>query len=265
MFVIAWIDPVAVRLGPIAVHWYGIMYAIAFISAYGYFTYLSKKKILKLSAEQIDSFLFYSFIGMILGGRLGYVLFYNLSFYINNPAKIIAIWDGGLSFHGGLVGVILGGIIFCKKNKVNPWLIADYAVVIATLGMFLGRIGNFINGELYGIPTDLPVGIVFPGTDEPRHPSQLYEAGKNLLFFAVTLPFVIKGRLSKKSYKPGFLLWSFLMYYGIVRFLIEFVRMPDPQLGYIVFGVLTMGQLLSLSMIIISAIGFANYFFGSKK
>lgn len=260
-----WIDPIALRLGPLAVHWYGIMYALGFVAGYSYFLFLAKKKYLKLEAQQIDTFMLYAFLGIVVGGRLGYILFYNLQYYLENPIKMLAVWDGGLSFHGGLVGVVLLGIYFCKKNKINVLLMADYTVAIAALGMFFGRIGNFINAELYGVPTNLPIGIVFPGTDEPRHPSQLYEAAKNLVFFLVTMPIVLRGKLQSKTYKPGLILWSFLLYYGVVRFCIEFVREPDPQLGYIGFGVLSMGQLFSIAMILVATVGFVRYAFGSKK
>lgn len=200
----------------------------------------------KFKGEVLLDFLGYVALGLVVGGRLGYVLFYNLNFYIENPLEIFALWKGGLSFHGGFIGVVLTGIWFAKRRSIPFYEMADTAVVPLPIGLGLGRIGNFINGELFGRPTQVPWCMVFPnGGPQCRHPSQLYEAFlEGLVLFAVMW---VVGRRAKH---PGVPFWTFVTLYGVARFLVEFTREPDPQLG-LVMGPLSMGQLLSIPMILL--------------
>lgn len=249
------IDPVLVRLGPleipwfgmlgpIEVRWYGLMYLCGFIA--GYFVIKSelKRKHGPVPVENADDFLFYLILGLLLGGRLGYILFYNLPAYLSAPWEIFFIWHGGMSFHGGLIGMVVSGLIFSRTRNANFMELADIGALSSPIGLMLGRLGNFINCELFGRVTDLPWGIVFPGGgDLPRHPSQLYEA-----FFEGPVLFAILWCLRVRISRPGELLAAFLTGYGFFRFSIEFFREPDPQLGF-VFHWLTMGQILCLCMV----------------
>lgn len=245
------IDPEIVRIGPFSVRWYGMMYLIGFLSSYLLVRYQVKKRGLPLSKTTIDSLYTYIILGLLIGARVGYVLFYNLPVYIKDPLEIFAVWHGGMSFHGGLTGCIIGGYIFSKKFKVDFWQLSDLIVITAPIGIGLGRLGNFINGELYGRITDVPWAMVFPeGGPLPRHPSQLYEFLLEGIILFLLLWF-LKDRVSKK----GYLLAAFLLFYGIFRFLVEFLREPDPQIGYI-SGFLTMGQILSSVMVLISLVVF---------
>jgi phosphatidylglycerol:prolipoprotein diacylglycerol transferase len=249
------IDPVIIRIGPIGIHWYGLMYLLGFGAAY----LLVRKQILEecqsaLSDSQyhgpsaasqlskLEGILFSLVLGIILGGRLGYVLFYNFSYYIEHPLEIFAIWHGGMSFHGGVAGVILSGWIYCNKYDLDFWKWSDRFVVTAPVGLGLGRIGNFINGELFGRPADVPWAMIFPqGGQVPRHPSQLYEAMlEGLLLFLVLWP------LRRKAWPYGRKLALFLVLYAICRIVVEFFREPDPQMGHVFLSWVTMGQLLSL-------------------
>ena len=239
------IDPVLVRIGPLEVRWYGLMYLLGF--ALGYLVIRSELKRKKgaVPVEAADDLLFYLIIGLLVGGRIGYVLFYNLGEYIYAPWEVFAIWHGGMSFHGGLMGMLVSGYIFARKRKARFLDLADIGALAAPLGLMLGRIGNFINGELYGRIASVPWGMIFPmGGDLPRHPSQLYEA-----LFEGPILFLILWYLRTRIQRPGELLVAFLWGYGIFRFIIEFFREPDPQLGFIVQW-LTMGQLLCLAMIV---------------
>ncbi len=253
------IDPVAIRLGPISIRWYGIMYLLGFTA-----TYLLVRKQLReqagplgLSQEELakqniylDDLILYGAIGVILGGRLGYVLFYNLPYYMHNPIQIFETWHGGMSFHGGLTGAVIACALYCRKHKLDPWKWGDMIAVTAPIGLGLGRIGNFINGELYGRPTNVPWAMIFPnGGPIPRHPSQLYEA-----FLEGVLLFVILWPLRNKNWPTGRKVALFLMLYGIVRIFAEFFREPDPQLGFILWGWVTMGQILSLAVFIVGVI-----------
>ena len=194
----------------------------------------------------------YIIIGIILGGRIGYTLFYNFNYYISHPLNIIKIWEGGMSFHGGLIGSIITLIIWCKKNKESFFQVSDIICMAAPIGLFLGRIANFINGELYGRITTSTIGIIFPNTNGiPRHPSQIYEALTEGLILFTILYFIRKLKFIKNRY--GIISFSFIGLYGIARIIIEFFREPDAQLGFLTFG-LTMGQILTLPMIIISII-----------
>ena len=255
------IDPVALSLGPLQIRWYGLAYVAGFICAFLVIAKLSQRWKIRIDDDAFFTVVFCVIFGVILGGRLGYVLVYGDGYYLQHPEKILAFNEGGMSFHGGLVGGILGGIIVCRMYKLDAWTIADLAVIGAPLALCLGRCANFVNGELWGKPTDLPWGVVFGGTagDMPRHPSQLYEA-----FLEGVVLFCILQVLSRK--KPllpqGTFMGVFVMGYGIVRFLVEFVRVPDAQLGYLLGGVITMGQLLSLPLVIV---GLALIIFARRR
>ncbi len=237
------IDPVFFRIGPLAFRWYGMMYAISFISAIFIIRYTAIRKNLKITQEQISDLMLYAAMGVIFGGRIGYVIIYNPAYYFSNPSKIFAIWEGGMSFHGGLFGAVVGGLLYCKQNKFSFYDVADVSMVSVPIGLGLGRIGNFLNGELFGRETDLPWCMIFPGGgDVCRHPSQLYQA--SLEGGAL---FLILWFLSKRNLAPGVLFWTLILGYGFFRFLVEFVREPDAHLG-LLLGPLSMGQLLSLPM-----------------
>ncbi len=237
------IDPVIFRLGPLEFRWYGLMYLVGFGIAYLIIRNELARKNGPLPTEAAGDFLFYLVLGLLLGARVGYVIFYNLPVYIHRPWEIFAVWHGGMSFHGGLIGMIFSGLIFSIRRKASFLELADIGALAAPLGLMLGRIGNFINGELFGRMTYLPWGMIFPGGGNvPRHPSQLYEA-----LLEGPILFTILWVLRTKVKRPGDILSIFLVLYGIFRFTAEFFREPDPQLGFIVSG-LTMGQILCLAM-----------------
>lgn len=240
------IDPVFFRIGPLAFRWYGMMYALSFFSAIFIIRTVALKKKLKITQDEISDLMLYAALGVILGGRLGYVFIYNPAFYLLNPAKIFAVWEGGMSFHGGMIGAIFCGILYCKRRGFDVYAVADVAIVSVPVGLGFGRIGNFINGELYGRATDLPWCMVFPqGGDLCRHPSQLYQAGlEGAALFSILWFF------SKKDLAPGVVFWFFILFYGLFRFLAEFAREPDAHLG-LLLGPLSMGQLLSLPMFVL--------------
>jgi phosphatidylglycerol:prolipoprotein diacylglycerol transferase len=237
------IDPVLLKLGPVEIRWYGFMYLMGFMAAYFVIKSELRRKGGPIPVNAADDFLFYLIVGLLLGARIGYVIFYNLSAYLRAPWEIFYVWHGGMSFHGGLIGMVLSGLIFSYTRNANFMSLADIGALSAPIGLMLGRIGNFINCELYGRVTTVPWGIVFPnGGDLPRHPSQLYESFLEGLVLFTTL-----WILRTKTRIHGQLLAIFLMLYGVFRFLVEFVREPDVQLGFVFMG-LTMGQLLCLSM-----------------
>lgn len=259
------IDPVFLRLGPfefswhgqahsigpLEFRWYGLMYILSFLSAYVIIRWGVRKRELPLTADDVMDLVFNVALGIILGGRLGYVLIYNFGWYLAHPLKVFAVWEGGMSFHGGLIGALVAGVLYVRKKGLAPLAVADVGFMTAPVGLFLGRMGNFINGELYGRVTDVSWGIVFPGGGPlPRHPSQLYEA---VLEGPVTL--VILWLVFRKRYQPGCVLWSFIGLYGLFRFLVEFFREPDLQMGFVV-GQFSMGQLLSLPMALFGLIMF---------
>ena len=243
-------DPVALEIFSLEVRWYSLAYIFGII-----FGWLLAKKLFIQDNEiknKFDDYLSYLIIGIILGGRLGYIFIYNLSFYINNPSDIFKIWQGGMSFHGGLIGVIFASIIFAKKNNQNPFLYMDIVALVAPIGIFFGRIANFINSELYGTITNVPWAVTFVQIDNlPRHPSLLYEALLEGLFLFLLLIYF----KNKFSNKPGVISGLFLIIYSIFRFIIEFYRVPDEQLGYIFLN-LTMGQVVSLIFILLGVILF---------
>ncbi len=246
------IDPIIFEVGPARVGWYGLMYVLGFLASYLLVRYQIKKKDLDFSKSEVENLYFYLILGLMVGARLGYVLFYDLKAYLADPFEILAIWHGGMSFHGGLIGVLLVGILFCWKNGKSFWKISDLVIVTAPIGLGLGRIGNFINGELYGRVTKVPWGMIFPkGGPLPRHPSQLYESA-----LEGGVLFLILWLIKDKKLPTGGLLAIFLFFYGGFRFLVEFVREPDAHLGFIL-GPFTMGQILTSFMIIGGIVLFA--------
>lgn len=243
------VDPVIFSVGPFAVHWYGMMYLLSFVGGYFMMLHVCRFRQYPLSREDVADLLFYSVIGVIAGGRLGYVLFYNPVYYLHNPHEIIYIWEGGMSFHGGVIGVFLTLLWFALRRNTPLLQLGDLAVAAVPIGLGLGRIGNFINGELWGRQTDLPWGVVFPAAGvEPRHPSQLYEA-----FLEGLVLLLIIYCLHRLGVKRGVPVAIFLIGYGAARFTVEFVREPDVHLGFL-WGGATMGQLLSVPMIIAGAV-----------
>jgi len=242
------IDPVFFRLGPLAFRWYGLMYLLGLTAAYFLIRNRATVSQVALSKDQIYDLIVYAAFGVFLGGRIGYTLFYNFRFYVENPLKIFAVWEGGMSFHGGLLGVIVAIVWFCRRRGQPVFPIGDLAALSAPIGLGLGRIGNFINGELYGRATDVDWCMDFPaGGGLCRHPSQLYEAGLEgaLLFGGLWL-------ISLRRTPPGTIFWAFIAGYGLCRFVVEFFREPDYHLGYIL-GPFSMGQLLSGPMIFLGA------------
>ncbi len=243
------IGPDIVRIGPFAVRWYGVMYLLGFAASYLLVRFQAVRRRLSLPPEFLDSFYTYLILGLIVGARLGYVLFYNLSFYREHPLDLFAVWQGGMSFHGGLIGSTVAGIWCCRRFKADPWLMADLVAATAPIGLGLGRLGNFINGELYGRVTDVPWAMVFPGGGPlPRHPSQLYE----LLLEGVVL-FVVLWTVKARLPRTGMLTSLFVLLYGLFRIFVEFFREPDTQLGFVA-GPFTMGQVLSSAMLLTGAV-----------
>ena len=255
------LDPVLLNLGIISIRWYSLAYIFGIIIGWWY----GKKIIIKRFqvnedkslSSKFDDIITYIIIGIIIGGRLGYIIFYNFDFYIQNPLNVFKIWEGGMSFHGALIGVIIATYFFSKKEKISTFLLLDVIACVAPIGIFLGRLANFINGELVGKTTDVPWGVIFPTKDMmPRHPSQLYEA----FFEGLILFIIINLILFKRDYKIGTCSYMFLIFYGCFRIISEFFREPDIQVGYL-FNYLSMGSILSIMMIIL---GFLIYNFVKK-
>jgi phosphatidylglycerol:prolipoprotein diacylglycerol transferase len=242
------IDPVIFQIGPFAIRWYALAYVAGLIIGWRLMMRLAQSDGSNISPKQVDEFLIWATLGVILGGRLGYVLFYKPEYYLSNPAEIFMVWQGGMSFHGGFLGVVLATVLYCRFQKIVILEFGDLLATVVPVGLFFGRIANFINGELYGRTTDVPWGMIFPGGgDLPRHPSQLYEALlEGLVLFIVLLIF----RKTSYANKPGFIMGLFFAGYAIARSFVELFREPDAFLGFFVGG-LTMGQLLSLPMLII--------------
>ncbi|MEY3219801.1 MAG: hypothetical protein RIT27_1158 [Pseudomonadota bacterium] len=242
------IDPVLVQIGSFKIHWYGVMYLLGFSSAWWLGIVQTKREWAAYrSSEQVSDLIFYAAIGVIVGGRLGYVLFYNLPVYIAHPLDIFKIWMGGMSFHGGLIGVLIAMYLYGKHQGKTFFETTDFIAPLVPLGLFFGRIGNFINGELWGAPTDLPVGMIVPYLKDniPHHPSQLYEA-----FLEGLVLFVILWFFARKQRPTMAISGLFLVGYGCFRFLVEFVRLPDVQIGYLMGDWFTMGHLLTIPMLI---------------
>ena len=244
-------DPVAFQIMSFEIRWYSLAYITGIIIGW----LLCKKVLIQKSDinEKFDDYITYLVIGIIIGGRLGYIIFYNFSYYINNFFDIFKVWEGGMSFHGGLIGIIIASILFTKKHNQDSFLYMDLVSLVAPIGIFFGRLANFINSELYGTPTDIPWAVTFIQVDNlSRHPSQLYEAIlEGIILFIILMYFKNKDYLKK----PGLISGLFLIFYSIFRFFIEFVRVPDEQLGHLIFE-LSMGQIISLIFFVIGIILF---------
>ena len=251
------IDPVIFSLGPLQVRWYGLMYVIGFAAAYQLVQLQAKKFRYEQLLDRLDNLNLVLILGVILGGRLGYVLLYNPAYYLAHPLEIPATWSGGMSFHGGCAGALLAGLLYCRRERLDFWKTADLYVVTVPVGLFFGRLGNFINGELFGRITQAPWGMVFPeGGPLPRHPSQLYEAAfEGLILFLIlwTLKAIPWRRPEPKNWPHGVMLALFLALYGLFRFLIEFFREPDAQLGFLALG-FSMGQALCFLMVAVGGL-----------
>lgn len=245
------IDPVALKLGPLAVHWYGLMYLLGFWGGWWLLIRRGRSMHMPMGREAVSDLVFYIIMGVILGGRIGYTLFYNFPVFLADPLSILRMWEGGMSFHGGLCGVIVAYFLFARRYRLNVFYIADFAAPAIPVGLFAGRIGNFINGELWGAPTTLPWGMVFrDGGPEPRHPSMLYEALlEGLVLFCILWWFASKPR--PRMAVSGL----FLLLYAVFRTSVEFVRRPDQHIGYL-FGSdwITMGMMLCVPMWLLGAL-----------
>ncbi len=247
------LDPVAFSFGPITVRWYGIAYIVGFVIAAFVLYRVAKRWEIRMTTDALLTIMVCEILGIILGARLGYVLFYGDGYYFSHPLEIFAFSQGGMSFHGGLIGALIAGIFSSRFAKMPYLSLADLGCIAAPLGLFFGRLANFVNGELWGAPTDLPWGVVFGGAagTMPRHPSQLYEALLEGLVIFVVL-FALSRKVPPRP--RGTFFGLFLVMYGTFRFLIEFVREPDVQLGYLIGGWVTMGQILSVPLIIIGIV-----------
>lgn len=255
------IDPVAISIdaftvagktiGPLEVHWYGLMYLFGFLGAWLLAYRRGRRSDTVIEPKQAEDLIFYGAMGVVVGGRVGYVLFYNFEAFLSDPLLLVRVWDGGMSFHGGLIGTALALLLFARKIQKNFFDIVDFVAPFAPIGLFFGRIGNFIGGELYGRATDVPWAMVFPTdpTGLPRHPSQLYEA-----LLEGLLLFVILFWFSNKPRPRGSVIGLFLLLYGVFRFTVEFFREPDAHIMFDLFGWMTRGQILCLPMI---AVGLA--------
>lgn len=243
------IDPVLIEIGPFAIRWYALSYIAGILLAWRYMIWLAQQSPVEITKEHVDDFVVWATLGIVLGGRLGYVIFYKPGYYLQNPLEALAVWEGGMSFHGGLLGVIFAVWLFCRRRGYSWIAVGDIVACTAPVGLFLGRIANFINGELYGRVTDLPLGMVFPGGGPfPRHPSQIYEALlEGLVLFFVLLWLV---RRPSSFEKPGLLSGVFLAGYAIARATVEVFRQPDAFIGFLTIGT-TMGQWLSLPLFIV--------------
>ena len=243
------VDPVLVSFGPFAVRWYALAYIAGLVIGWRLMRRFGAHADYGVDAEHVDDFLVWATLGVILGGRTGYVLFYNLPVYIDQPLHILYVWQGGMSFHGGFLGVVVAGLLFCRKRAIPPLLLGDLCARVAPVGIFFGRIAHFINGELFGRVADVPWAMVFPrGGPEPRHPSQLYEAAlEGIVLFALIN---LLARVPGLRRKRGFLTGVFIAGYAISRMLVELVRQPDAQIGFLSLGA-TMGQWLSVPMLAI--------------
>jgi phosphatidylglycerol:prolipoprotein diacylglycerol transferase len=250
------VDPVIFRIGPLAVHWYGLSYVVGILLGWWYVRRIVATPRLwardepPLRAEDIDDFLVWAAVGIVVGGRIGYVLFYDFTRYVDSPLAILAVWEGGMSFHGGMLGTVVALVLFARSRGVSAWSLIDVVATAAPLGIGLVRVANFVNSELWGRPTDVPWAFVFPnGGPQPRHPSQLYEAALEGLVLFLVLRILTHSALKLKS--PGFVGGAFLAGYGAARVFAEFFREPDAHIGYLLGGWLTMGMVLSSPMVLV--------------
>ena len=243
------INPIAFSLGPLKVHWYGLMYLVGFVGAWLLAIY--RAKTIGLTKDQVTDLIFYAALGVVIGGRVGYMVFYDVPDLIANPLNLFKVWDGGMSFHGGLIGVLIALYFYARHLKKAFWALGDFIAPMVPLGLAAGRIGNFINGELWGRVTTMPWGVIYPNAGPlPRHPSEIYE----FLLEGVAL-FIILWIFSRKK-RPRFAVSAlFLLGYGCFRFFCEWFRQPDPQYGYLLWHWVTMGEILSLPMIIVGGVG----------
>ncbi len=243
-------DPIALQFGPLAIHWYGLMYLLGFGAVWALALWRAKRSQGLWSVDQVNDLIFYGAMGVILGGRVGYILFYQFSEFIYDPLLLLRVWQGGMSFHGGLLGVLLALALYSYRHGKAYLQVTDFIAPLVPLGLAAGRFGNFINGELWGKPSSMPWAVVFPQVDGiPRHPSQLYEMlFEGLLLFAILWIYSAKPRPTKTVSA------LFLLLYGSFRMIIEFFREPDSHIGYLAFDWLTMGQVLSLPMIVLGVI-----------
>ncbi len=241
------IDPVALKLGPLNIHWYGLMYLLGFLGAWLFAHWRVKRYHLSWTSEQISDLIFYLAMGVIVGGRLGYLAFYEPRMWFHDPLIVFRVWQGGMSFHGGFLGVVIALILFSRKIHQSFWMVSDFVAPLVPFGLGAGRLGNFINGELWGRVSDVPWAMIFPMADfNPRHPSQLYE----LALEGIGL-WVLLAWYTSKPRPTGRASALFLMGYALCRVLVEWFREPDKQLGFLAFGWLTMGQLLSIPMFLL--------------
>ncbi len=241
------IDPVLVHIGPIAIRWYALAYVAGLLIGWRYIRYLAQRLPVAMGPRGVDDLLVWVTLGVVLGGRLGYVLFYNPGFYLAHPIQILYVWQGGMAFHGGLIGVIVAVVLFARQRRMNPLAVGDAIACAAPIGLLFGRIANFINGELFGRVSDVPWAMAFPnGGPAPRHPSQLYEAVlEGLVLFVLLLALAHWTNLPRRL---GLLSGILFAGYALARIVVELFRQPDAHLGFIFAGV-TMGQLLSLPML----------------
>lgn len=246
------IDPVLVEIGPVAIRWYALAYIAGLLFGWWYIRRMVATDRLwppgpRMDGLAVDDLLVWVTIGVVLGGRVGYVLFYNADAYLADPLEALKVWHGGMSFHGGMIGAALGMIVFARRRGLNVWSVFDTAAAAVPVGIFLGRLANFIRGELFGRPTDVPWAMVFPeGGPLPRHPSQLYEAGlEGILLFAILTLLVWRSTALRR---PGLITGVFGLGYALARILVEFFREPDAQVGYLAGGFVTMGMVLSAAM-----------------
>ncbi len=245
------IDPVLISFGPVAIRWYSLAYLAGLLLGWRLLRRLARRAPEVADDAQVDDFLIWATLGIVLGGRLGYVLFYNWAYYLDNPMAAFAVWRGGMSFHGGLIGIILATLVFCRRRGIDLWLFSDRVACVAPMGLFFGRLANFINGELFGRVTDVPWAMVFPrGGPDPRHPSQIYEAlTEGALLFLVL--WWLAGNENHRQ-RAGFLTGVFMVGYGAARMVAELFRQPDAHLGFLSFGS-TMGQWLSVPLLAFGA------------
>lgn len=250
------IDPVLISIGPLQIHWYGLAYVAGILIGWQYARRLARNTSLwrnetpAITEAQLDDFLLWVAAGIVGGGRVGYILFYDLQSVLQNPMRALEIWNGGMSFHGGLLGTMIAMILFARRNKIAIWSLFDIVSAVVPIGLFFGRIANFINGELWGRLSSMPWAVVFPtGGPFARHPSQLYEAALEGLVLLTVLAVMIYRRHALKT--PGLVCGVFVAGYGLARIFVEFFREPDAQIGYLLDGWLTMGMLLSLPMVFI--------------